>query len=158
MKSIFSILIFFPIFCLGQINTKYYTKKQEVKGLISYIDSSNIILNSKIESLLKQRETNQANLEKLKNKQAKIQLASTYLKKAKRRITIGNIVSGVTFLTAFISFQQGISPSSGFVDLSEIYLAAAGVLVLTGQAINISLKISSKEKIQKAKELIKEVN
>ena len=97
-------------------------------------------------------------IDKLYQQQSKIQLASKYLKKAKRRITIGNIVSGVTFSTAFISFLIGIAPSTGFIDLSEIYFAAAGVLVLTGQAINIPLKISAKENIRMAKDLIREVD
>ena len=128
----------------SQENAKYYTKKQEIKGLQKYTDSINSLLNSEIEYIQKNNENYKDELEKLEQKQAKIQLASTYLKKAKRRLTIGNIVSGVTFSTAFIFFQQGISPSSGFIDLSEIYFAAAGFLVLTGQAINIPLKISAK--------------
>ena len=139
----------------SQENAKYYTKKQEIKGLQKYTDSINSLLNSEIEYIQKNNENYKDELEKLEQKQAKIQLASTYLKKAKRRLTIGNIVSGVTFSTAFIFFQQGISPSSGFIDLSEIYFAAAGFLVLTGQAINIPLKISAKENIQKAKHNIK---
>ena len=59
---------------------------------------------------------------------------------------------------AFISFQIANKPSSGFIDFSEIYLASAGILVFIGQAINIPLKISAKEKIRKAKGIIKEIN
>ena len=157
MKSIFSIIIFIPIFCFGQLNTKYYTKKQEVKGLQSYIDSLNIILGSEIESLV-EKKTNQAELEKLLLKQSKFKLALSHTKKAKRRLNSGNIVSLATASLAFISFQIANKPSSGFIDFSEIYLASAGILFFIGQAINIPLKISAKEKIRKAKGIIKEIN
>ena len=158
MKSIFSIIIFIPIFCFGQLNTKYYTKKQEVKGLQSYIDSLNIILGSEIESLVEKKKTNQAELEKLLLKQSKFKLALSHTKKAKRRLNSGNIVSLATASLAFISFQIANKPSTGFIDFSEIYLASAGILVFIGQAINIPLKISAKEKIRKAKGIIKEIN
>ena len=158
MKTIFSIIIFIPIFSLGQLNTKHYTKKQEVKGLQSYIDSSMVTVESEIESLIYKKNINNDKLEKLFQKQSKLNLALNYTKKAKRRLKSGNIVSLATASSAFIGFQIANRPSVGYIDLSEIYLASAGILIIVGQGINVPLKISAKEKIQKAKEIIKKIN
>ena len=113
---------------------------------------------SEIESLIYKKNINNDKLEKLFQKQSKLNLALNYTKKAKRRLKSGNIVSLATASSAFIGFQIANRPSVGYIDLSEIYLASAGILIIVGQGINVPLKISAKEKIQKAKEIIKKIN
>lgn len=136
-------------------------KKQEIKGLQRYTDSINSLLNAEIERLLENKEMHQLEIKKLHQKQAKLQLASKYLKQAKRKITIGNTVTGVTVLsgiTMLIVSNNNTGQNNYAPDFKEIYLAGAAVLVFAGQAVNIPHKIKAKENIRKAKDLIREVD
>ena len=85
MKKIFVILLLIPILGFNQYNTKYYTKKQEINGFQQYADSITRILNAEIERLLENKETHQIEIDKLYQQQSKIQLASKYLKKSKKK-------------------------------------------------------------------------
>ena len=145
----------------SQNSAKNVSRKQQISELQQNVDGINRFLNAEIESLLENKATNQIKLEKLYQKQEKIQLASEYLEKAKRMRITGIIVSGVTGLTAFIGFQVLNAPSGnsgGFqLDFSEIYLLGAAGVVVIGQIINIPLQFSASNNIQKARELIREV-
>ena len=161
MKKASLILLFIPLLGFNQYSTKYYTKKQEIKGLQRYTDSINSLLNAEIETLLENKEIHQLEIEKLHQQQAKLQLASKYLKQAKRKITIGNTVTGVTVLsgiTMLIVSNNDTGQNNYAPDFKEIYLAGAAVLVFAGQAVNIPHKIKAKENIRKAKDLIREVD
>ena len=147
-------IILMPLFGFSQYKNKYYTKKQEIKGVKQFIDSVNLVLIEEIESFQIKNDTDKIIIKKLHFKLSKVDSALFYLKKAKRKRIIGNIISNATILSSFISFQIANTNSNGFVDLSEIYLVAAGVSFFTGQAINIALKMSTKENLQKVKELI----
>ena len=59
MKKAFLILLFIPLLGFNQYSTKYYTKKQEIKGLQRYTDSINSLLNAEIETLLENKEMHQ---------------------------------------------------------------------------------------------------
>ena len=147
-------IILMPLFGFSQYKNKYYNKKQEIKGVKQFIDSVNLVLIEEIESFQIKNDTDKIIIKKLHFKLSKVDSALFYLKKAKRKRIIGNIISNATILSSFISFQIANTNSNGFVDLSEIYLVAAGVSFFTGQAINIALKMSTKENLQKVKELI----
>ena len=147
-------MLFIPFFGFSQYENKYYTKKQEIKGVKKFIDSVNLVLRKEIASFQNNNDTNKIKIKKLHFKLSKVDSALFYLKKAKRKRIIGNIISSATILVSFISFQIANSNSNGFVDLSEIYIAAAGLSFFTGQAINIALKISTKENLQNIKKII----
>ena len=164
MRMILFILALIPLLSFGQ-SIKYYTKKQEIKALILYFDSVSSILKDEIATLLKDEEKHKIELEELYQKKEKIELANTFLKKAKRKTTIGNIVSGVTVSAAVtvLIVQNVISNNSRnqnnyAPDFNELYLAGSIILVFTGQAINIPQKINAKQNIQKAIDLIAEVD
>ncbi|MFL2570302.1 MAG: hypothetical protein ACJ0QL_00300, partial [Parvicellaceae bacterium] len=153
MKKAFLILLFIPLLGFNQYSTKYYTKKQEIKGLQRYTDSINSLLNAEIERLLENKEMHQLEIKKLHQQQAKLQLASKYLKQAKRKITIGNTVTGVTVLsgiTMLIVSNNNTGQNNYAPDFKEIYLAGAAVLVFAGPAKYIPHKIKAKENIRKA--------
>ena len=156
MRMVLFILALIPLLCFSQ-SKKYYTKKQEIKALILYSDS--------VSSILKDKEKHKIELEELYQKKEKIELVNTYLIKAKRKTTIGNIVSGVTVSAAVtVLIVQNVISNNGrnqknyAPDFNELYLAGSVILVFTGQAINIPQKIYAKENIQKAIELIAEVD
>ena len=147
-------MLFMPFVGFSQYENKYYTKKQEIKGIKQFIDSVNLVLKKEIATFQKNNDTNKIKIKKLHFKLSKVDSALFYLKKAKRKRIIGNIISSATILVSFISFQIANSNSNGFVDLSEIYIAAAGLSFFTGQAINIALKMSTKENLQNIKKII----
>lgn len=164
MRMVLFILALIPLLCFSQ-SKKYYTKKQEIKALILYSDSVSSILKDEIATLLKDEEKHKIELEDLYQKKEKIELANTYLKKAKRKTTIGNIFSGVTVSAAVtvLIVQNVISNNSRnqnnyAPDFNELYLAGSVILIFTGQAINIPQKINAKQNIQKAIDLIAEVD
>ena len=162
MKFIFVIVFLIPIIGLSQQSQKNVSKRLQIVELQKTADSINRLLNLEIESLLGNKASHQVELEKLYQKQEKIQLASKYLIKAKRRRATGFMVTGVTGLTAFIGFQVLNAPSGnsgGFeLDFSEIYLLGAAGVVMIGQIINIPLQFSATNNIQKARELIAEIH
>ena len=147
-------MLLLPFFGFSQYMNKYYTKKQEIKGVKQFIDSVNLVVKAEIEFLKKNNDTNKIKINQLHFKLSKVDSVLFFLKKAKRKRIIGNIISNATILVSFISFQIAITNSTGFVDLSEIYFFAAGVSFFTGQAINIALKMSTKKNLQNVKELI----
>lgn len=157
MKRFLFLLALIPILGFGQSNTKYYTKKQEIQAYQLYADSVNSILRSEIATLLKDKETYKIELEKLHQKQEKIKIAIKYLKKAKRKTTVANIVTGLSVSVSVIGLIVLLPNASGnYIDLTEAYWYGGGLLIAIGQFISIPLKISRKENIQKAKVLITE--
>ena len=154
MKEALFLMLLLPFFGFSQYKNKYYTKKQEIKGVKQFIDSVNLVLSEEIESLQINNDTDIIKIKKLNLKLSKVDSALNYLKKAKKKRIIGNIISNATILSSFITFQIANTNSTGFVDLSEIYFFAAGVSFFTGQAINIALKMSNKKNLQNVKELI----
>ena len=154
MRKLHFLILLIPLTGLSQYKNKYYTKKQEIKGVKQFIDSVNLVLSEEIESLQINNDTDIIKIKKLNLKLLKVDSALFFLKKAKRKRIIGNIISNATILVSFISFQIANANSTGFVDLSEIYFFAAGISFFTGQAINIALKMSTKENLQNVKELI----
>ena len=149
-------MLLLPFFGFSQYKNKYYTKKQEIKGVKQFIDSVNLVVKAEIEFLKKNNDTNKIKINQLHFKLSKVDSVLFFLKKAKRKRIIGNIISNATILVSFISFQIAITNSTGFVDLSEIYFFAAGVSFFTGQGINIALKMSIKENLQNIKKIINE--
>ena len=163
MRVLF-ILLFIPILGLGQNSQMNVSRKLQIVELQKTADSINRSLKIKTALLLENKATHQIELEKQYQKQEKIQLASQYLKKAKRGIKTGIIVSGVTLSTLFVPLISAISELTNSTgqgnyapDASGIYLLAAAPIVLIGQMINVPLQISATNNIYYAREIIREI-
>ena len=168
MKFIFVIVFLIPMFVFSQNSQKNVSRKQSIKGLQKTADSINRLLNMEIESYLENKATHQIELEKLYQKQEKIQLAIQYLKKAEGIRKTGFIISAVTASTLSLPFILEYSESKSLtsffdppdfiIDVPHLALVGAAGLVVIGQMINIPLQSSATNNIQKARGLISKTN
>jgi hypothetical protein len=157
MRVLF-ILLFIPILGLGQNGKKLFSKKHEIAELQKTSDSLNRLLIFEIESLSKSNQTQTNQLEIIDLKQETLNIANVHLRKAKRKVIAGNVVTIFMASTAVAGFLVVGPFNSSIFDLTEVGLIGAGVLTLIGQFINVPLKDSAKKDIQKARELIGKIN
>ena len=158
MKNIFVILFLIPIFGLSQNGKKLFSKKHEIAELQKTSDSLNRLLIFEIEVLSKSNQTQTNQLEIIDLKQETLNIANVHLRKAKRKVIVGNVVTIVMTSTAVAGFLVVGPFNSSIFDLTEVGLIGAGVLIGIGQFINIPLRDSAKKDIQKARELISKIN
>ena len=57
-------MLFIPFFGFSQYENKYYTKKQEIKGIKQFIDSVNLVLKKEIATFQKNNDTNKIKIKK----------------------------------------------------------------------------------------------
>ena len=137
------------------LNSYGQSKKQQIEALQGRADSITNVLKFQLKNLNNSKITDQSEIEALYLKEEDIKLAKLYLRKAKRNVKVGNIVSTVTVsISAFGTALLWKSFEGGWFDLTGLLLIGDGVLIGVGQAINIPLKISAKKNIELAKELI----
>ena len=154
MRFLF-IVFFIPVLGLSQSSQKKASRKLTIVELQKTADSINRLLNLEIN-----KETHQVELEKLYQKQEKIQLASRYLIKAKRKRATGFIITGINGLNALICFQviKGDSGNPDGIGFNfPTYLIVSAGAILIGWFSDILLFSSATNNIQKASELIREV-
>ncbi|MDG1740992.1 MAG: hypothetical protein P8H43_00260 [Crocinitomicaceae bacterium] len=137
------------------LNSYGQSKKQQIEALQGRADSITNVLKFQLKNLNNSKITDQSEIEALYLKEEDIKLAKLYLRKAKRNVKVGNIVSTVTVsISAVGTALLWKSFEGGWFDLTGLLLIGDGVLIGVGQAINIPLKISAKKNIELAKELI----
>ena len=137
------------------LNSFGQSKKQQIEVLQGRADSITNVLKFQLKNLNNSKITDQSEIEALYLKEEDIKLAKLYLRKAKRNVKVGNIVSTVTVsISAVGTALLWKSFEGGWFDLTGLLLIGDGVLIGVGQAINIPLKISAKKNIELAKELI----
>ena len=137
------------------LNSFGQSKKQQIEALQGRADSITNVLKFQLKNLNNSKITDQSEIEALYLKEEDIKLAKLYLRKAKRNVKVGNIVSTVTVsISAVGTALLWKSFEGGWFDLTGLLLIGDGVLIGVGQAINIPLKISAKKNIELAKELI----
>ena len=137
------------------LNSYGQSKKQQIEDLQGRADSITNVLKFQLKNLNNSKITNKSEIEVLELEEEDIKLAKLYLRKAKRNVTVGNIVTTVTVSISAVgtallwkSFEQGL------FNATALLLIGDGVLIGFGQAVNIPLKISAKKNIELAKELI----
>ena len=137
------------------LNSYGQSKKQQIEALQGRADSITNVLKFQLKNLYNSKISDQSEIEALYLKEEDINLAKLYLRKAKRNVKVGNIVSTVTVsISAVGTALLWKSFEGGWFDLTGLLLIGDGVLIGVGQAINIPLKISAKKNIELAKELI----
>ena len=137
------------------LNSYGQSKKQQIEALQGRADSITNVLKFQLKNLNNSKITDQSEIEALYLKEEDIKLAKLYLRKAKRNIKVGNIVSTVTVsISAFGTALLWNSFKGDWLDATPLLLIGDGVLIGVGQAVNIPLKISAKKNIELAKELI----
>jgi uncharacterized membrane protein len=137
------------------LNSFGQSKKQQIEVLQGRADSITNVLKFQLKNLNNSKITDQSEIEALYLKEEDIKLAKLYLRKAKRNVKVGNIVSTVTVsISAFGTALLWNSFKGDWLDATPLLLIGDGVLIGVGQAVNIPLKISAKKNIELAKELI----
>jgi len=137
------------------LNSYGQSKKQQIEALQGRADSITNVLKFQLKNLNNSKITDQSEIEALYLKEEDIKLAKLYLRKAKRNVKVGNIVSTVTVsISAFGTALLWNSFKGDWLDATPLLLIGDGVLIGVGQAVNIPLKISAKKNIELAKELI----
>ena len=137
------------------LNSFGQSKKQQIEALQGRADSITNVLKFQLKNLNNSKITDQSEIEALYLKEEDIKLAKLYLRKAKRNVKVGNIVSTVTVsISAFGTALLWNSFKGDWLDATPLLLIGDGVLIGVGQAVNIPLKISAKKNIELAKELI----
>jgi uncharacterized membrane protein len=137
------------------LNSFGQSKKQQIEALQGRVDSITSVLKFQLKNLNNSKITDKSEIEALYLKEEDIKLAKLYLRKAKRNIKVGNIVSTVTVsISAVGTALLWKSFKGAWFDATPLLLIGDGVLIGVGQAVNIPLKISAKKNIELAKELI----
>ena len=137
------------------LNSYGQSKKQQIEALQGRADSITNVLKFQLKNLNNSKITDQSEIEALYLKEEDIKLAKLYLRKAKRNVKAGNIVTTVTVsISAFGTALLWNSFKGDWLDATPLLLIGDGVLIGVGQAVNIPLKISAKKNIELAKELI----
>ena len=137
------------------LNSYGQSKKQQIEALQGRADSITNVLKFQLKNLNNSKITDKSEIEALYLKEEDIKLAKLYLRKAKRNVKVGNIVSTVTVsISAFGTALLWNSFKGDWLDATPLLLIGDGVLIGVGQAVNIPLKISAKKNIELAKELI----
>ena len=147
-------LLLFGVLALC-LNSFGQSKKQQIEALQGRVDSITSVLKFQLKNLNNSKITDKSEIEALYLKEEDIKLAKLYLRKAKRNVKVGNIVSTVTVsISAFGTALLWNSFKGDWLDATPLLLIGDGVLIGVGQAVNIPLKISAKKNIELAKELI----
>ena len=137
------------------LNSYGQSKKQQIEALQGRADSITNVLKFQLKNLNNSKITDKSEIEALYLKEEDIKLAKLYLRKAKRNVKVGNIVSTVTVSISAVGTALLWNSFKGdWLDATPLLLIGDGVLIGVGQAVNIPLKISAKKNIELAKELI----
>ena len=137
------------------LNSFGQSKKQQIEALQGTADSITNVLKFQLKNLNNSKITNKSEIEALYLKEEDIKLAKSYLRKAKRNVIVGNIVTTATVsISAVGTALLWKSFKSGWLNLTPLLFIGDGFIIGFGQVVNIPLKITAKKNIELAKELI----
>ena len=134
MRTLLLTLLLVPMMSFGQ------SKKKQIIALQEKADSITSVLDSQLEKLTDDEKTNKSEIELISLKKEDIKIAKSYLRKAKRKVKIGNIFTTITVSISAVGTALLWNYLDGYFDFTPLLLGADGVLIIVGQSVNLPFK------------------